>query len=42
MDGQTRVFAPVKDDIYFIAGYQGEIIEKSGIPADILKEVVDM
>ena len=37
----------MKDDIYFIAGnggiisYQGEIIEKMAIPADILKEVVE-
>ena len=35
-DSIERVFAPVKDDIYFIAGnggiisYQGEIIEKNG------------
>ena len=46
-DSIERVFAPVKDDIYFIAGnggiisYQGEIIEKMAIPADILKEVVE-
>ena len=36
-DSIERVFAPVKDDIYFIAGnggiisYQGEIIEKMAI-----------
>lgn len=42
-DSIERVFAPVKDDIYFIAGnggiisYQGEIIEKMAIPADIPK-----
>ena len=46
-DSIERVFAPVKDDIYFIAGnggiisYQREIIEKMAIPADILKEVVE-
>ena len=46
-DSIERVFAPVKDDIYFIAGnggiisYQGEIIEKMAIPADVLKEVVE-
>ena len=46
-DSIERVFAPVKVDIYFIAGnggiisYQGEIIEKMAIPADILKEVVE-
>ena len=39
-DSIERVFAPVKDDIYFIAGnggiisYQGEIIEKMAIPAE--------
>ena len=46
-DSIARVFAPVKDDIYFIAGnggiisFQGEIIEKMAIPADVLKDVVE-
>ena len=46
-DSIVRVFEPVKDDIYFIAGnggiisYQGEIIEKMAIPQDLLKEVVE-
>lgn len=46
-DSIARVFAPVKNDIYFIAGnggiisYQGEIIEKMAIPQELLGEVVE-
>ena len=47
-DSIERVFAPVKDDIYFIAGnggiisYQGEIIEKMAIPAIYSKRLWSM
>lgn len=46
-DSIAKVFEPVKDDIYFIAGnggmisYQGQIIEKTAIEPELFKEAVE-